>query len=42
MQGSIMKDHVLTLVTVDLTHNVLPIYVPSVRFSLKDKIIDLK
>ncbi len=41
-QDSILRDHARTLITVDLTHNILPIYVPSVRFSLKDKIIDLK
>ncbi len=37
-----MKDHIQTLVKVDLTHNILPIYVPAVRFSVKDKVIDIK
>lgn len=30
------------MVKVDLIHNYLPIYVPAVRFSIKDKVIDIK
>ena len=39
---NVMEVHAKTLVKVTLTHSILSIVIPEVKFSVKDPIVDIK
>lgn len=42
MSKKVLEQHEKTLVLLDLTHNYLDLYIPQAKFSLLDRIIDVK